>query len=64
MEICWQIFRKDSLDKEDSVKIMDDIKEMIGKELFKDASDILNFLIERWTKIEFANQKNESNLSN
>ena len=57
-------FPQNSLDKEDSVKIMDDIKEMIGKELFKDASDILNFLIERWTKIEFANQKNESNLSN
>lgn len=57
-------FPQNSLDKEDSVKIMNDIINLVNKNSFTDAERIFNFLIERWSKIEFSNQRNESNLNN
>jgi len=55
---------QNSLDKEDSVSILNDIKELIKEESYNEAEKVFNFLIERWSKIEFVNQKNESNLDN
>ena len=57
-------FPQNSLDKEDSVKIMNDIINLVKKNSFTDAERVFNFLIERWSKIEFSNQRNESNLNN
>ena len=49
-----------SLDKEDSVSILSDIKILIKEKSFSDSEKLLNFLIERWLKIEFSNKKSES----
>jgi len=49
-----------SLDKEDSVSILSDIKILIREKSFSDSEKLLNFLIERWLKIEFSNKKSES----
>ena len=43
---------------------MNDIINLVKKNSFTDAERIFNFLIERWSKIEFSNQRNESNLNN
>ena len=53
-----------SLDKEDSVKIVSDFKSELTNSEFKNAKDLFKFLLERWTKIEFANQKDLSKSSN
>ena len=53
-----------SLDKEDSVKIVSDFKLMLTKSEFENAKDLFKFLLERWTNIEFANQKDLSKSSN
>ena len=57
-------FPMNSLDKEDSVRIIVDFKDMLSSFKYKSAKDLFNFLIERWTNIEFANQKDLSKSSN
>jgi len=57
-------FPMTSLDKEDSVKIVSDFKLMLTKSEFENAKDLFKFLLERWTNIEFANQKDLSKSSN
>ena len=57
-------FPMTSLDKEDSVKIVSDFKSELTNSEFKNAKDLFKFLLERWTKIEFANQKDLSKSSN
>ena len=57
-------FPMNSLDKEDSVRIIVDFKDMLSSLKYESAKDLFNFLIERWTNIEFANQKDLSKSSN
>ena len=57
-------FPMNSLDKEDSVRIIVDFKDMLSTFKYESAKDLFNFLIERWTNIEFANQKDLSKSSN
>ena len=57
-------FPMNSLDKEDSVRIIVDFKDMLSAFKYESAKDLFNFLIERWTNIEFANQKDLSKSSN
>ena len=53
-----------SLDKEDSVKIATDFTNSLAQDNLIKANELIEFLINRWTQIEFANQKNLSPSSN
>ena len=53
-----------SLDKEDSVRIVSDFKLKLINSEFENAKDLFKFLLERWSNIEFANQKDLSKSSN
>ncbi len=57
-------FPMSSLDKEDSVKIIADFKNNILSSNKNEAKNLFKFLINRWTNIEFANQKDLSKSSN
>ena len=57
-------FPMNSLDKEDSVRIISDFKNKLITSDYESAKDMFKFLIERWTNIEFANQKDLSKSSN
>jgi hypothetical protein len=57
-------FPPNSLDKEDSVKIVSDLKIELEKSNYSDALSLIEFLINRWSNIEFANQENITKLTN
>lgn len=57
-------FPMNSLDKEDSVKIVADFKKELSDSNQDVAKELFEFLLNRWTNIEFANQKNISKSSN
>ena len=57
-------FPPNTLDKEDSVKIVSDFKYAIKKNQYPEALALVEFLINRWSKIEFANQKDINKSTN
>tara|TARA_B100000029_G_scaffold131184_3_gene124851 strand:+ start:16387 stop:17133 length:747 start_codon:yes stop_codon:yes gene_type:complete len=57
-------FPPNTLDKEDSVKIITDFKYTLGKQQYSEALNLIEFLINRWSKIEFANQKDITKSTN
>jgi|TARA_Y100000817_G_scaffold252646_1_gene205296 hypothetical protein len=57
-------FPPNTLDKEDSVKIVSDFKYAIKKNQYTEALALVEFLINRWSKIEFANQKDINKSTN
>ncbi|NSW88936.1 hypothetical protein CL651_004200 [bacterium] len=57
-------FPMSSLDKEDSVKIVTDFKKSLESSDDNNAKELFQFLINRWTNIEFANQKDLTRSSN
>ena len=58
------LFPPNTLDKEDSVKIISDLKSELKKENYSDALSLIEFLINRWSNIEFANQRNITSSTN
>jgi len=58
------LFPLNTLDKEDSVKIISDLKSELKKENYSDALSLIEFLINRWSNIEFANQRNITSSTN
>lgn len=57
-------FPMSSLDKEDSVKIISDFKVSLSNSKVSEAKELFKFLINRWSNIEFANQRDLSKSSN
>jgi len=57
-------FPPTTLDKEDSVKIISDLKVELEKSNYTDALSLIEFLISRWSNIEFANQENITKSTN
>ena len=57
-------FPPNTLDKEDSAKIVSDFKYAIKKKQYTEALALVEFLINRWSKIEFANQKDINKSTN
>ena len=50
--------------EKDSVKIITDFKYTLSKQQYSEALSLIEFLINRWSKIEFANQKDITKSTN